>query len=689
MASNYQDVPVTFEKGLATENEESVLDDGQASEITNWEPASYGGLRTRNAWDAISTDGLTADYKVRGWGVAAIGSGAGSAAPAIVQKATDTNTPLSSVALTCTLNGVTPGNILVVVVYSEGSPPDIPASGYTLRGEADQTLGLQPNASIWTKTATLTTETCTMDDANPVMLAMVMYELSNVTTEAPTAFDTILTTGSDTTSVTSASLQGIAISAGAADGSTWVDPPGGTGWTTDVNHTDSGVLFTVASKIYGTDTITDTMDATGTSQATAGITAIWDAGSGAGTPQDFYILLAVATSTGYSIYRIPRDQIRTGTWEFIDSAICADTSAFVSMAVGSGVLVWSASTMDNPRHIALATLVADNTTDLASKAGRAVCFHKDRMFVAGSSAFPSRVYFSDIGAPTSFTTATDFMDVGGDDGEAIEDLMSVEGLLLVCKVNRLYLISGSGVESFFVNELPGGSASTGRAAIRTPYGTVVAGPADVWNVQGGGVDPLARPLGVGYNISGLVSTAYAQDVVLIADSATGKIFRVNLVTGAWSTEAVTEGENEPGHLFSLQSRLYYGVSNSATQVGGTRRLSSARGPDFTGSTSYTASTGRISLQGPAFKYTPRYLYFQLRLQDATKSNFLNVNVETNHGSRDFHIDVVSNTQRETRAVAWATGAQWVKINLSCSSSSTHSAIDVERLVLGVDLEAPI
>jgi hypothetical protein len=397
--------------------------------------------------------------------------------------------------------------------------------------------------------------------------------------------------------------------------------------------------------------------------------------------------MAVATATGYSLYRISRDEISSGMWELMDSKATTDTSAYVSMAVSVAKLIWSAQTMTTVRSVVIDTLVGSDIAALNSKAGRAVAQHKDRVFVAGSTATPGRVYFSAIGDPTSYTTATDFLDVGGDDGEAIEELLSVEGLLLVCKVNRLYLISGSGIESFFVNELPGGTASIGRPAVRTPYGTIVAGPTDIWVVQGGGVDPMSRPLGVDYVLSGLVSTAYAQDSVLIADGVTGTVYRVNLVTGAWQLESTIAGENQIEHLFSLQGRLYYGVANSTTQVGGTRRLVSDRSYDqIQGGTVFAASTGRIALLGPSKKYTPRYLWIQARAQDPTKPNTLFITIESDQGSETKTFLVSSDTQREWFSLGKYKGAEWLKVSYDCDSSAQHSAIDVEKTVLGVIIE---
>lgn len=407
---------------------------------------------------------------------------------------------------------------------------------------------------------------------------------------------------------------------------------------------------------------------------------------------DFYIVMAVATdATSYKVYRIPRDEITSGTWEQIDVVTDAlSTNEFVSFAQGAGNLIWTASSMNYPRAIELATLSNSNIADMLGLAGRTAAYHKDRMFIAGSSQNPSRVYFSDIGLPTDFTTVTDFLDIGGDDGEAIQDLSSVEGLLLIPKTNRAYLVSGSGIESFFVNELSGGTAATGRAAIRTPYGTILAGTDDIWVVQGGGVDPMSRPLGAGYVITGATSSAYAQDSVLICDSGTEQVWRVNLVTGAWAKESVTGDDAGVFIVFSLNGRIYYGVDGSVDTVGGTRKLSDARSYDEnTGGTNFLAATGRVALLGPSAKYTPRWLFLQTRSHDTDFPNTLYVDIISDHGTTRKAITVISDTQRDRIDIPKDhSGCEWIKIVLSADSSATAGAIDPERMVLGVDTEVP-
>jgi hypothetical protein len=263
-------------------------------------------------------------------------------------------------------------------------------------------------------------------------------------------------------------------------------------------------------------------------------------------------------------------------------------------------------------------------------------------------------------------------------------------LLLIPKTNRAYLVSGSGIESFFVNELSGGTAAIGRSAIRTPYGTILAGTDDIWVVQGGGVDPMSRPLGSGYVISGITSSAYAQDSVLICDSGTEKVWRVNLVTGAWATETVTGDDAGVFLVFSLNGRIYYGVDGSEETVGGTRKLSDARSYDQnTGGTNFLGSTGRVALLGPSVKYTPRWLFVQTRNHDTDFPNTLWIDIESDHGVTTKTVTVTDSTQRDRIDIPKEhTGSEWIKLTFRADSSATAGAIDPERTVLGVDVEAP-
>ena len=393
---------------------------------------------------------------------------------------------------------------------------------------------------------------------------------------------------------------------------------------------------------------------------------------------------SLRSGVGYRIWQIPKDELDAGTWTELDSiADMTDTSALVSFAQGAGQLLWTASTMTYPRKITLSSGLAANITSIS--AGRVVCYHKNRFFMTGTTADPARVRFSDL-ADGATWGVNSYFDLNADDGEAAEDMVSVEGLLLVAKTNQTFLISGSGIESFFVNSLSGGSSATGRSLAKTPYGTILSGTYEMWSVQGGGIDPLSRPLGNGYTISGYVSSAYASDKAYVLDSGTGTIYAQDLITGAFALENVTHATDTPHVMFSVGRTLLYGTDNSTTYLGGYRSLADTRVGDATATTTeYDASTPLTFLLGPQVKYTPRHLFLQVRRQGASPAN-LTVTVETPAGTHNWTVSPTSTVTRQRLDIGYASGQPWIQVHFSQSCTPGQNPCDIERIILGVDVE---
>lgn len=67
-------------------------------------------------------------------------------------------------------------------------------------------------------------------------------------------------------------------------------------------------------------------------------------------------------------------------------------------------------------------------------------FH-NYLFVAGVSSVPNRLYWSDLGAPTSFTN-TNFVDINPGDGDKIVAFGTIQDQLLVFKRNTIWSITG-------------------------------------------------------------------------------------------------------------------------------------------------------------------------------------------------------------------------------------------------------
>jgi len=88
------------------------------------------------------------------------------------------------------------------------------------------------------------------------------------------------------------------------------------------------------------------------------------------------------------------------------------------------------------------------------------------------------------------------------------------------------------------------------------------------------------------------------------------------------------------------------------------------------------------------KYTARYLYMQLRNNDEEHQNVLDIDIISDQGTETHAVTVTQEVQRKSISLGKHRGAEWLKIALSSAASPTAGSIDVERVVLGVNTEAP-
>ena len=99
--------------------------------------------------------------------------------------------------------------------------------------------------------------------------------------------------------------------------------------------------------------------------------------------------------------------------------------------------------------------ITSGTTDstvAAIPAGKYAKWFHQFFFVAGVSANPSRLYFSNINAPDTWTGA-DYIDVNADDGDIITGLAVLKDELLVFKKNRIWSLTGFGTGTFTLANL--------------------------------------------------------------------------------------------------------------------------------------------------------------------------------------------------------------------------------------------
>jgi len=71
-----------------------------------------------------------------------------------------------------------------------------------------------------------------------------------------------------------------------------------------------------------------------------------------------------------------------------------------------------------------------------------VVLHKERLYIAGVTTNPNRLYFCETGDPTTWNTSTNYIDIDSDDGDKITGLAPINGMLAIFKENGIFMLQG-------------------------------------------------------------------------------------------------------------------------------------------------------------------------------------------------------------------------------------------------------
>lgn len=94
-------------------------------------------------------------------------------------------------------------------------------------------------------------------------------------------------------------------------------------------------------------------------------------------------------------------------------------------------------------------------------------FH-NYLFVANVSGFPNRIYWSDLGNPTNFTVATNFVDINANDGDQITGLVVFNDELYVFKNKTIWAITGFSGSTFSASTASGQNVNSKIFGYGTP-----------------------------------------------------------------------------------------------------------------------------------------------------------------------------------------------------------------------------
>jgi len=132
-------------------------------------------------------------------------------------------------------------------------------------------------------------------------------------------------------------------------------------------------------------------------------------------------------------------------------------------------------------------------------AGSILTVWNERLWVAGSAAYPERLWFSDIGTdgiprPDVFVDGY-FKDVTSKYGDAITGLHAVPGALLVVKRNSIWTLTGEGVDTYSLRQGQDGVGCVAPRSLATYRGGVIFLGADgVYSFDGVSAQRLSKAI---------------------------------------------------------------------------------------------------------------------------------------------------------------------------------------------------
>ncbi len=701
----YRSIPLTFERGMIEAAESSMVPPGSLVRSRNWVPEPGGNLRARVGWNkTVKTGGPTTPA---GWG---IGHLAKPRRPYRVQKKTGTNTwngTSGTVSATWDV-ATTAGNLLIMKVGGVSVSDTVtitPPGGWILAKDQVDTYSSFSRAAIYYKAnaaseSSQVSVTISSGTSGYMAGILELTEVANIVTSSPldqtqsaTANNTA-TGSTGTTAATTLVVEWATTLILSGDDNSGVTGSGETNSFTEVSDfsVDNGTFCRLSMQTYE-----KVLEATGTQghQNTLsasqhyydGVIATFKAKDYALT--DGYYTVAHNAGSSVVVYSINRANLAAGTWSTLETVSVSPDVVPVAFTSGLNNLFYTHLSFAELRRWGGPGSTPQGIT--GTPAGRCVAFHKNRVFVGGNTGEPWKLWY---GAPNVYDTITGYLEINKGDGEAIEDIAPFSGTLLIGKQTSLYAMSGAGTNAS-VQILPAGGAAPGRTIMPTPYGAVVAGRKYVWLVSGDSVDVISRPIESSYGMTGtFMSIAYLYDTAYICDQGSGVVWAINLRTGVWWEERISDSNEVPAVVYNQDEKFLFTPKSASLNglLGWRLHPGSARVKDFdTMSEVYEAWTPEIWPVGPEQTVTPRRLFLKLRQRGGTTG-------DTGLTVTPYY-DGVAQTAKTVNTKAAAGVFRWrgdlgpasavssVQFRITQTLPSTKASVfDIEEAEFGFDIE---
>jgi hypothetical protein len=165
----------------------------------------------------------------------------------------------------------------------------------------------------------------------------------------------------------------------------------------------------------------------------------------------------IATS-GTSVYKWT-----SNAWQSIKTGLSANSARFTFTTYLDKLYMVNGNTLDGLMQWDGLTFSKVATTP-APPAGKYVVVHKNRMYLAGDPANPSRLYMSDLGSPTSWP-ALNFVDVNTNDGDKITGVSEHLDGLVVFKERSIHVLRGTDPSNYVMFDAHQGAGTVSHWSI--------------------------------------------------------------------------------------------------------------------------------------------------------------------------------------------------------------------------------
>lgn len=196
----------------------------------------------------------------------------------------------------------------------------------------------------------------------------------------------------------------------------------------------------------------------------------------------------------------------SGTWTEIGSD--AFTTGLDAWFTQAGDKMYISNGTDNIHSYDGTTLTDLGNTTYPN--GKYSAWWKNYLFVCGDGVlngtiYKNRVWFSDLGNPDTFTTGTNYFDVGKSDGQAITGIAPLGEFLVIFKRKSIYILSGSNPDAWILSASVNNLSQIANGIGCVSAKSIVQVGNDLWFMSDDGVRSIRRNEQGSIPLMGLVS----------------------------------------------------------------------------------------------------------------------------------------------------------------------------------------